>query len=87
MTVPLGRRQEHRLVRACRIGDRWRSRGTGHLWTVRQIYRPDRLVLLTLDSVHGPRCRQLVLGADLAAKFVWHADRQINEPGPTQTAT
>ena len=87
MTVPLGRRQEHRLVRACRIGDRWRCRGTGQLWTVEQIYRPDRLVLIVSDGVLDGHCRRIVSGGDLAANFVWHADRQVNEPDPRKTAT
>lgn len=85
MTVRLGRRQEHRLIHACRIGDRWRCRNTGYLWTVRQIYRPDRLALITCDSLDGA-CRRIVSGTDLAANFVWHADRQVNPPGSRKTA-
>lgn len=50
-----------------------------------QIYRPDRLVLITCDSLDGI-CRRVVSGADLAANFVWHADRQANAPGSRKTA-
>ena len=36
-------------------------------------------MLIGCDSDDAARGRRIVSGADLAANFVWHADRQVNE--------
>lgn len=62
---------DRRLTKALTLGDRWRSRSDGLLWTIRTIHRKDGMVIMTRRG----RMRWVWVG-DLRRSWLWHVPKE-----------
>ncbi len=67
-STPRRSRADVRMAAFLAIGQTWRAKDTGALWTIRQVYRADCEAML-----RGPAGEPRLLSfADLRAEFAWH---------------